>query len=130
MNLCIFSLKAGVTVTLRYVCLKLADVAVWPIHHTTLIEDAISVNTPLLIRKTRTTEHLIEKNGIFLESKEYNELYRKMVFCMQNFPNDNFVNHCKELKEKLSYNLISQKVIDDIMRKQKSLNKYVRDVKK
>ena len=39
--------------------LKMSNVAVWPIHHTTLIEDSIACNTPLIIRETRTTEHLI-----------------------------------------------------------------------
>lgn len=107
--------------------LKSADVAVWPIHHTTLIEDAISVNTPLLIRKTRTTEHLINGNGIFLESNEYNELYSRMSFFLENHSSYSIETNCMAMRDKLSYKLISQKVIDDIYQKQKDFNKNSKD---
>lgn len=92
--------------------LKLADVAVWTIHHTTLIEDAISVNIPLLIRKTRTTEHLIDGNGIFLITSEYQEIYSKMI----NFINNNsYEEGCENMRERLNYKLIVKKIISDIL---------------
>jgi len=94
--------------------LKLADVAVWPIHHTTLIEDAISVNIPLLIRKTTTTEHLIDGNGIFLDSAEYEELFTKMKYFRDSFLINNYEDRCKAMREKLSYDSIIKKVLNDI----------------
>ena len=94
--------------------LKLANVAVWPIHHTTLIEDAISVETPLLIKKTRTTEHLIEGNGKFLDSSQYIELYSKMKICLDDYPNKSFEKACAIMREKLSYKSIVEHVIRDI----------------
>lgn len=94
--------------------LKLANIAVWPIHHTTLIEDAISVETPLLIKKTRTTEHLIEGNGKFLDSSQYIELYSKMKICLDDYPNKSFEKACAIMKEKLSYESIVEHVIRDI----------------
>ena len=95
--------------------LKLADVAVWPVHHTTLIEDAISVNTPILIRKTRTTEHLVDGNGFFIDSLEYNELYSKMNKIMQFLPNTDCENSCEIIKQKLSYKSIVREVLSDIL---------------
>ncbi len=95
--------------------LKLADVAVWPIHHTTLIEDAISVNTPLLIRRTRTTEHLIDNNGLFLESLEYDELYSKIKLILNVSSKTSFENGCSKIKERLDYKSIVQKVMTDII---------------
>lgn len=94
--------------------LKLADVAVWPIHHTTLIEDAISVNTPILIRKTRTTEHLVDGNGLFIDSLEYSELYFKMNRIMQFLPDKDCENACEIIKQKLSYKSIVREVLSDI----------------
>jgi glycosyltransferase involved in cell wall biosynthesis len=93
--------------------LKLADVAVWPVHHTTLIEDAISVNTPLLIRKTRTTEHLIEGNGIYLDSTDYNELFTKTYSFLDKNPKEYFIDGCKSMREKIDYNSLARKVISD-----------------
>ena len=103
--------------------LKLADVAVWPIHHTTLIEDAISVNTPLLIRKTRTTEHLIDGNGIFLKTNKYKELNTRMTYFLENYELKNFENNCKAMRDKISYKMVTQKLIDDIIQKQNLLSR-------
>jgi glycosyltransferase involved in cell wall biosynthesis len=94
--------------------LKLADLAVWPIHHTTLIEDAISVNTPLLIRKTKTTEHLIEGNGQFLDTVDFDELYAKLNSLLNDSFNS-FENACMKMKVKLDYSTIVHKIIKDIL---------------
>ena len=104
--------------------LKLADVAVWPIHHTTLIEDAISVNTPLLIRKTRNTEHLIDKNGVFLHSENYNELINGLKYCIENYSSISSKSGCQKMKEKLSYKLIAQKIINDTLQHSEGLPKH------
>lgn len=46
--------------------LTVSDVGIWPVHHTTLIEDCIACNVPVILRKTATTEHLIKNNGLFI----------------------------------------------------------------
>ena len=94
--------------------LKLADVAVWPVHHTTLIEDAISVNTPLLIRKTRTTEHLIDGNGLFLDTIEYSELYHKIKIFVEDFRYTSYEGGCRIMRERLDYTSIVKKILKDV----------------
>ena len=56
---------------------KLADLAVWPIHHTTLIEDCVASGLPYLIRKTETTQHLINSD-FFLHIGNTEELSCKI----------------------------------------------------
>lgn len=96
--------------------LKLADVACWPIHHTTLIEDAIAVETPLVIRKTGTTKHLIKENGLWLESGEKEELKTKFKLVLENICNerDTYTRSCKEMVDILSYRNIAARVIEAI----------------
>ncbi|WP_175549999.1 glycosyltransferase [Mariniphaga anaerophila] len=104
--------------------LKLSDAAVWPVHHTTLIEDAISVNTPILIRKTRTTEHLVRKNGAFLHSEDYNELLKGLKYCMENYSSIVREKGCEEMREKLNYKSIARKIIDDSLLQSESKSNY------
>lgn len=93
--------------------LKLSDIACWPIHHTTLNEDAIAVETPLIIRKTGTTEHLIENNGIWLEKGDKNELKKVIKQFIENITNnkETYTIHCRRMKEKLSYDKIAKTII-------------------
>lgn len=96
--------------------LKLADVACWPIHHTTLNEDAIAVETPLIIRKTDTTRHLVDGNGMWLESGNKNEL-KNAITSFYASKEENFAQirqSCKIKKEYLSYNNISHTIIQTI----------------
>lgn len=52
-------------VSINYlIVLKLADVACWPIHYTTLIEDTVSVCTAIIIRKTIISAHLSSKDEV------------------------------------------------------------------
>lgn len=91
--------------------LKLADVACWPIHHTTLIEDCISVETPLIIRKTGTTEHLIDGNGCWLDTGCKEEL-TKTIKGLLGIEQSSIASKCKYMREKLSYHKIAQSVVD------------------
>lgn len=95
--------------------LKLADLACWPIHHTTLCEDAIGCLTPLLLRKTRTTEHLIEGNGFFLETGNYDELIEKITFFIKLNKKERITidSASRMMCQKLSYRTIAKKLIDD-----------------
>lgn len=96
--------------------LKLADVACWPIHHTTLNEDAIAVETPLIIRKTGTTMHLVDGNGMWLESGNKDEL-KSAIASFFTCKDDDFtqvVQACRMKRKYLSYNNISQTIIRTI----------------
>lgn len=92
--------------------LKLADIACWPIHHTTLIEDTISVSTPLILRKTSTTEHLIHNNGFWVENNLVDILDK---FFSKDIHND-IHNGCIKMRTKLSYNSVANKLLQDINR--------------
>lgn len=91
--------------------LKLGDIACWPIHHTTLIEDAVSVGTPLILRKTVTTEHLIDGNGFWINS-DLSDLI-KAFFDNNNIRNNTY-RSANSMMTRLSYSSIVQKLISDI----------------
>lgn len=92
--------------------LKLSDIAVWPIHHTTLIEDSISCLTPLILRKTRTTEHLIDGNGIFIEKATIKELKDAIVIIIES--ESNFLElRCKTMRDKIDYRNIVNTIVND-----------------
>lgn len=90
--------------------LRLADVACWPVHHTTLIEDAVSVETPLLIRKTGNTRHLVEGNGLWTS---LNSLQSDLKSFISMDP-ASLAIAAKKKKKDISYFTIAKKVIDDI----------------
>jgi len=92
--------------------LKLASVAIWPIHHTSLIEDCIAVKTPIIIRKTRTTEHLIEKNGVFVKNGNMQELYNAIIKVKKSLSEIRI--GCQNMREKISYDIIASKIRKDI----------------
>ena len=104
--------------------LKLADVACWPIHHTTLIEDAISVETPLLIRKTSTTQHLIDGNGKWIYYLDENELKDTLSKLITDNQFTSFRDKCKMMKVKISYKTISEKLISDTIDVLQSKNSF------
>lgn len=96
--------------------LKMADVACWPIHHTTLIEDAISVCTPIINRKTDTTEHLIDGNGVWLEKSTEEEIKDALLHLMDlnEQQKEELRLACKKKRENISYNTLAKKLLIDI----------------
>lgn len=55
--------------------LSLADVACWPLLHTTLIEDAVACGTPIIVKSSGNVRHFEkEGNGIFLKKGDKLEL--------------------------------------------------------
>lgn len=96
--------------------LKLADVACWPLHHTTLIEDAIAVETPLIIRKTRTTSHLVDGNGLWLDNGNKGELKDTLFNFFVKGQDDlsSIQMCCRKMKEYLSYDNISRTILQTI----------------
>lgn len=94
--------------------LKLANVACWPIHHTTLIEDAISVNTPIILRKTKTTEHLIAGNGAWIDPpsiEKLSQILRVFVKCPES-DKKTVRDSAVSLKRTLSYDSIAKRILE------------------
>lgn len=96
--------------------LKMADVACWPIHHTTLIEDALAVCTPIITRRTGTTEHLIDGNGFWVENGTKDEIKKVLVkiLIQTKLEKNEMIRACEKMKQAISYHTISIKVINDV----------------
>lgn len=62
--------------------LKRADIAIWPGLHTTLIEDAIAANTPVLLRYQGNTAHHIRGNGAYFFSSNPGEIRQLLRFIL------------------------------------------------
>ena len=97
--------------------LKMSDLACWPIHHTTLCEDAVACCVPLLLRRTGTTEHLINGNGYFMESGNKSELRHYINMYINCSPDAicEFREKSVAMKNYLSYNTIANNVIRKIV---------------
>lgn len=55
--------------------LSMADVAVWPFLHTTLVEDAIVCGTPVIVKDSGNVSHYKEEGfGLFLETASVDEI--------------------------------------------------------
>lgn len=93
--------------------LKLADVACWPIHHTTLIEDALACATPLVLRKTGNTIHTVDGNGILIENGTEKELYNAISIILHAGLYNNFKNSAEKMREKFGYHNISKQIMED-----------------
>lgn len=90
---------------------KLADLAVWPIHHTTLIEDCVASNLPYLIRKTETTKHLINSD-FYLENGEKEELSNKIKQFIQEEGRTIYIKNVSKMQEKISYYSIANNIFN------------------
>lgn len=90
-----------------------ADVAIWPKLHTTLVEDAIATNTPLILRYQGSTSHHIRGNGVYLFTGTSIEI-RQILDILSN--SENLINKMKENSKKqldlLSYERIAKESID------------------
>ena len=87
--------------------LKLANVACWPIHHTTLIEDALASSIPLVLRKTYNTSHSIKGNGVFVENGNFEELILSIDSILRSY--DVYKKEAMRMHDNYSYtNLVKQ----------------------
>lgn len=90
--------------------LRLADVACWPVHHTTLIEDAVSVETPLLVRKTENTSHLVDGNGMWTSvgtlQCDLNTFFTKDSFSLKE--------SAKAKRKEISYAAIAKRLLSEL----------------
>ena len=78
-----------------------SDLAIWPGIHTTLVEDAIAVGTPILLRYHGSTSHHIRGNGLYLFRGDVLEIYQFLKMFCNN----------KEILEKMRINALKQKEI-------------------
>lgn len=61
-----------------------ADLAVWPGQHTTLMEDALATNTPILLRYHGSTSHHIRGNGAYFFSSNPMEIRQLLKILIEN----------------------------------------------
>ena len=97
--------------------LKMADVACWPVHHTTLIEDAVSVCTPIIVRRTGNTEHLVEGNGAWVDEVTMESLKSAILSFLSNqdeAQRNLLQSACEKMKNAISYDTIADKLLKDI----------------
>ena len=96
--------------------LKMANVACWPFHHTTLIEDAVAVCTPIINRKTGTSEHLINGNGVWVKDGTKDELKEALLQLLNpsKEQQNQIVHSCEKTKQTISYHTIAKKLLEDI----------------
>ena len=93
--------------------LKLSDIACWPIHHTTLIEDAVACATPVVLRNTGNTVHSVEGNGILIDKGTEDELVQAFTAILYSGHYNNYKISADKMKEKFGYHNISKQIIDD-----------------
>lgn len=89
---------------------KMADLAVWPVHHTTLIEDCVASGLPYLIRKTTTTQHLINSD-LFLQTLSATELEEKIDRFIEDMDLHQYGAALLKMKDEISYYSIAEKVV-------------------
>lgn len=90
---------------------KISNLAIWPIHHTTLIEDCVASNLPYLIRKTKTTQHLINSD-FYLKEGNKKELVLKISEFIERSREDNklFLDNVSAIKEKINYYTVAKRI--------------------
>ena len=89
-----------------------ADIAIW-YRHTTLIEDAIAVFTPLLLRYYGSTCHLIRGNGYYLYSNNPLEIRQALETIIEKKELlQEMRNNSKEMLSRISYRKIAKESID------------------
>lgn len=93
--------------------LKLSNIACWPIHHTTLIEDAVGCSLPLIVRKTSNTSHIIRGNGEFVRNGSVEELIAAFNKITANFKD--YKKVAIEMHEKFSYTNIVKQIERDCL---------------
>ena len=94
--------------------LKLSDLACWSVQHTTLIEDAVSVETPLLLKETPSTSHLVEANGRFVSGGS-DALTCDIRHFVKMTPEEQarLREGCARMKAKIGYDAIAKRILDD-----------------
>ncbi|MBI6038283.1 glycosyltransferase family 4 protein [Clostridium perfringens] len=94
--------------------LKLSDVGIWNTQHTTLLEDAIAMGLPMILRYYGSTSHLINESGMFLYNGSTREIYDKLNFIInnKNMLIDYFKKNAVKMSELLSYDEIARESLE------------------
>ncbi len=99
----------------KYEILINSDLAIWPEFHTTLIEDCLGSELPMLIFKNRNSEHLLKRgNGIFLNNSSVDEILDKLKIILEGEKLNILKEKAKEAKEDFSYYNITKKFLEGI----------------
>jgi glycosyltransferase involved in cell wall biosynthesis len=92
--------------------LKYSDVGIWNTQHTTLLEDCIAVELPLILRYYGSTSHLINNSGMYLYEGSTREIFDKLNFMVNNKELlKSFKSNASKLKHLLSYRNIAYESI-------------------
>ena len=82
--------------------LSMADVAVWPLFHTTLVEDAIVCGTPIIVKDSGNVSHYKEEGlGLFLETASVDEITASLERMLHE--ESNFRARVKEGRNRYTY---------------------------
>lgn len=88
--------------------MKASDIGIWNGNHTTLLEDAIACELPLILRKYGSTEHLIKNNGSFIKTNNVDEIYYVLKNLINKKNIDRWKHGAEEMKKELSYAKIAK----------------------
>ena len=82
--------------------LSMADVAVWPLFHTTLVEDAIVCGTPIIVKDSGNVSHYKEDGfGLFLKTASADEITAALERMIREAPS--FRARVEERRNKYTY---------------------------
>ena len=93
--------------------LNYSNIGIWNTQHTTLLEDAIAMGLPMIIRYYGSTSHLIDNSGLFLYDGSTREIYDKINFIVNNRDIlERLSEHTKKQSDFLSYDRIAKESIE------------------
>lgn len=92
--------------------LKYSDIGIWNTQHTTLLEDAVAVGLPMILRYYGSTSHLIDNSGLFLYDGGVREIYDKLNFVInQREIISNFKKNSEVVSKLISYDNVAKESI-------------------
>lgn len=89
--------------------LKHCDLGIWNTRHTTLLEDALAMGLPLMLRYYGSTSHLIDHSGVFLYEGSTREIQDRLQGLLEQ-PDllKAYRQAANRLREELSYRQIAR----------------------
>jgi len=92
--------------------LKMADAALWPLLHSTLVEDALACGTPVVLKSSGNVSHYQEDGlGVFMENGSVPEIVEAVEHLMER--PDEVRSRIEAAKGKYSYERIAAIVDND-----------------
>lgn len=89
------------------------DLGIWNTRHTTLLEDALAMGLPLMLRYYGSTSHLIDHSGLFLYEGSTREIQDRLQSILEQ-PEllENYRRAAHQLREELSYRQIARESLN------------------